>query len=521
MTQSQATQPNFQSDSQGWSNRILIAATAAILFLTCFPFRFISHAKLPDGVSPFCLGMTFGKQTGIFDAFLNVLLFVPLGFGLSEKLFEKGKSRTTTFFAVWIAGSFLSYAIEFTQLYIPGRDSGWEDVLTNGAGAAVGFLLFIILGRALLRLFTQAERAIESLATARRLAVVLLIYFSCWFAVSARLQAETKLTDWVSDSRLLIGNDLTGKAGGGWKGSVSKLEIWDRALPPGTAMALTGGTDSQADAPVARAAYDFTNGPPFRDQMKFLPDLGWSSGAQASGEPSPPVLNGGAWLVSAAPVSGLVTDLQRTNQFAVYILCKSVERSGPNSRILSISHAPYAADLNVWQEDQSLAFWFRSPLSARHAQIAFYVPKALASNRLRNILYSYDGSNLFLYVDGKPAGSPYRLGPGAALARTVRRIKPSELDGYHDIYYALVFFPAGVTLGILARAAARERRMAAWLFIALWLIAPPLLLEYLLMAVSGRPFSPGNFVLSVALSGAGALWINAEGGQRVRASAAR
>ena len=337
--QSQAAQPNFQSDSEEWSDRILIAALAGMLFLTCFPFRFISHARLPDGVSPFFLGVTFGKHMGVFDDFLNVLLFVPFGFGLSEKLFEKGKSRTTTFLVVWISGFFLSYAIELTQLYIPGRDSGWEDVLTNSTGSAVGFFLFIILGSTLLRLFTRAEQAIESIASIRWLAIVLLIYFSCWFAVSARLQAETRLTNWLPDSRLLIGTDVT------------KLEFWDRALSPQVASALTRGAISQAGAPAALAAYDFTGSPPFRDRMKFLPDLAWSGGMQAQGDPNQLVLNGGAWLASVAPVSGLVTDLQRTNQFAIHIVCRPAEGNWPDSRIISISRSPYLANLNVWQED--------------------------------------------------------------------------------------------------------------------------------------------------------------------------
>ncbi len=511
--QSQAAQPNLPSDSQRYSNRILIAAMAGILFLTCFPFQFMPHARLPEGASRFLLGTTFGKHPGVFDDFLNVLLFVPLGFGLSEKLLEKGKSRIATFLVVWIGGFFLSYAIEFTQLYIPGRDSGWGDVITNSSGSAVGFLLFIILGTALLRLLTRSERSIESLVTARRVAVVLLVYFSCWFAVSARLQAETRLTDWVAGSRLLIGDDATGKAGDGWKGAISRLEIWDRALPPRAAMALTGAGVSQADAPEALASYDFTGGAPFRDQMKFLPDLSWSSGAQAHGDPNQVVLDGGAWLVSMAPVSGLVADLQRTNQFAVYIVCKAAAGNGPNSRILSISRSPYGANLNVWQEDLSLAFWFRSPLSARRAQTTWYVPKALAPNQLQDIVYSYDGSNLSLYIDGKPAGSPYRLGPGAALARVFRWIRPKELEGYRDIYCALMFFPAGIALGMLARGD-RGRRMTAWLFFTLLLAVPPLLFECLLMGVSGRVFSPWNLALSLALSAAGALWINADGGVR-------
>jgi len=510
VTQSQATQPKPESAPEQWSNRILIVAMTGILFLTCFPFHFVGHAKLPGGVSPFLLGKTLGKHSGIFDDFLNVLLFVPFGFGLSEKLLQKGKSRTTTFFMVWAAGLLLSYAIEFTQLYIPSRDSGWEDVLTNGAGSAAGFFLFIVLGSALLQFATKTERAIESFATVRRLAVVLLIYFSCWFAVSARLQAETRLTNWFPDSRLLIGSDVIGRAGMGWKGEISKLEFWNRALSPSVAMALTRGEAPRSGAPEALAAYDFTGSAPFRDRMKFLPDLAWSAGVRAQGDPNRLVLDGGAWLVSAAPVSSLVTDLQRTNQFAIHILCKPAAGNWPDSRIISISRSPYVPDLNLWQEDLNLAFWFRSPLSARHAQIGFNVPKALAPNQWRNIMYSYDGADLSLYVDGSPAGFPYRLGPGAGLARLIRWVRPKELGGYTDIYYALMFFPAGVALGIFLRAGRAQWR-AAWLFFGVALIMPPAILECVLTAVSGRNFSPGNFVLSVAILALGAAWINAEG----------
>ena len=170
------------------------------------------------------------------------------------------------------------------------------------------------------------------------------------------------------------------------------------------------------------------------------------------------------------------------------------------------------------QEGTTLVFWFRNSLSARHAQLAWYVPHVFAPNQPRNILYSYDGSNLWLYIDGKPAAFPYGLGPGAVLAYVVRRIKPSELDGYHDIYYALVFFPAGIALGIFARAA----QGAGWQLgcsLRLGLSFPPLLLEYLLIAVSRRTFLPGNLVLSAALSVFGALWINADNALQRRASA--
>ena len=516
--QSQAAQPNLESDSQGWSNRILIAAMAGILFLTCFPFQFMSHARLPEGASRFLLGTTFGKQTSVFDDFLNVLLFVPLGFGLSEKLLEKGKSRTATFFAVWMAGFFLSYAIEFTQLYIPGRDSSWEDVITNSSGSAAGFFLFIILGNGLLGLFSQAERAIESFATVKRLAVLLLIYFSCWFAISARLQAETKLADWHLDSYLSIGNDASGKTPALWNGRVFELEMWDQPLSPKIAAVLTGETERDASTPKPLVAYDLANGPPFRDQMKSAQKLSWSVGTQGHGDPSHLVRDDGESLTLTGPASDLVAGFQRTNQFALHVVCRPTEGDKSYAQIVSISQAPTVANLTMRQEGASLVFWFRTPLSTRHAQLAWYVPKVFAAGQARNILYSYDGSKLSLYIDGKAVASPYRLGPGAVLAHVIRRIKPSELDGYHDIYYALVFLPAGLALGIVARAG-QGHRMAAWLFLGLALIVPSLLLECLLIAVSGRTFSPGSVFLAVALMTFGAVWINADGPRQRRAPA--
>jgi len=480
-----------------------------IIFFTCFPFRLVSHAQLSNGASRFLLGKTLGKHVGALDDLLNVLLFVPFGFGLSEKLSEKGKSRGTTLLLVWIAGLLLSYAIEFTQLYIPGRDSGWEDVLTNSTGSVAGFLLSIIVENALPRALSQIERAIESFAKTRRLAVVLLLYFLCWFALSARFQTEAKLTNWEPNARLWVGNDAAGRDFTAWKGEISRLEIWDRPLSRKTAIALTGGTSAEAAAPPAIVTYDFADGPPFHDRMKLLSDLAWSNTNQPRGDPNPFVLDGG-WLASAAPASGLVADLQRTNQFAIQVVCKAAQGDGSDGRIVSISAWPNIANLTLRQQYKSLVFWFRSPLSVRHAQLTWLVPNTFAPNQARNILYSYDGSSLSLYIDGKPVTLPYVLGPGAALAHIFRRVRPSELEVYHDIYYALMFFPAGVALGIFLRAG-RAQWMGAWLFFAVALIMPPAILEYVLTAVSGRNFSPGNFVLSVAILALGAAWINAEG----------
>ena len=363
--ESRGVHSKLESASESWSNRILIAALIGVFFLTFFPFRLLPHPKLPAGASPFLLGKSLGKTPGdFFDDFLNVLLFIPFGFGLAEKLFEKRISRTATFFLVWMTGWILSYGIEFTQLYIPGRDTGWEDVFTNSSGSALGFLLFATFGMALLRFLTRAERSTEAFITLGRLALMLLVYFLCWFAFSARLQTRTRLGDWGPDSQLLVGSDAVGRpAAAGrpgtlWNGQISKLEIWDRAIPREIATWLTKGSNSNDGVPQPFAAYDFTKGPPFSDRMGSLPDLSWYSEIQGHGEPSRLVPDNGKSLTLSAPASGLVSRIQRTGQFAIHIVCKSAQGDGSTGQIVSISPRPTMTNLTVRQGGRLSLFGF-------------------------------------------------------------------------------------------------------------------------------------------------------------------
>jgi hypothetical protein len=133
----------------------------------------------------------------------------------------------------------------------------------------------------------------------------------------------------------------------------------------------------------------------------------------------------------------------------------------------------------------------------------------LEAGKPRDILYSYDGSNLSLYIDGHKDPRIYQLGPGTTMARLVHRIKTPELDGYIDIYYALVFFPAGVLLGVATRNLA-TRDAAGWLFLVFALFAPPWILDRILASVSGRPFSFAYAALSLILLAGGAIWMNVD-----------
>ncbi len=92
----QAADLKPENPTTSWSNRILTLSVAGILFLTLYPFRFSLHANPQLNGSPFLL-VSGVKSSGPVAAFLNISLFVPFGFGLSQKLREKGKSETQQF----------------------------------------------------------------------------------------------------------------------------------------------------------------------------------------------------------------------------------------------------------------------------------------------------------------------------------------------------------------------------------------------------------------------------------------
>src|SRR5262249_26311481 len=80
------------------------------------------------------------------DAFLNVLGFVPFGFLLCAWLCNTRLARPAVLYSFY-AGLLFSFLIELIQGYIPQRDSGFNDVITNSLGALLGAFLLRVLNR--------------------------------------------------------------------------------------------------------------------------------------------------------------------------------------------------------------------------------------------------------------------------------------------------------------------------------------------------------------------------------------
>lgn len=483
--------------ASSWSNRILLLATAGILFLTMYPFRFSFHL-LPHGASPFVLGKSV-KRASYMDAVLNVMLFVPFGFGLAAKLRERGKSTLVILITALATGAVFSYAIEFLQLYIPERDSGWEDVFTNGSGSLLGGVLYWLFGTFLFRLFTSTQQYFAERWSMKHLVIALLTYFCIWIGFAAQMQKQTRLSDWNPNAMLVLGNDGSGDEP--WVGQIRTLQIWDRA-PNANAVFPNA-------APMVN--YDFSTPVDGSSKLKFVPSLFWIPRA-----PLKPIAEGNlafdgkSWVSTKTNVGPLIYKLQGTNQITIHIVFKPEKGAIVFGRIFSVSDSAGAANLTLRQEKSSIALWFRTPLSMKQAQLEWRIPPS-NENLQRDLIFIYDGANVLITVDGKTLDLPYPLGPGAAMARTFRRIKPPELEGYNYTFYAFVFFVGGAAFGLLRPRNLPTMKANASVTVLVALLSVAFILEFVLASVSGRALTFSYVALSFLLGIAGSVWARADG----------
>jgi glycopeptide antibiotics resistance protein len=492
--------PSIQ-DSQNiptlsWSNRILILATAGILCLTMYPFRLNIHS-LANGASPFLLGKS-GKS-GVVDAVLNILLFVPFGFGLGERLRERGKSIRFALLATLAAGVVFSYAIEFTQLYIPDRDSGWEDVFTNGSGSLVGGLIYVVAGASLVRFMNSIQQAVSAWLTPLRVACAIVGFFCVWVGFAAMLQRQTQLSNWKPYGVVVLGNSGAGSSSR--QGQIQTLQIWNHPLSAEAMSAASGSGATPALNGQPIIEYDSSR-PVGSEWTPAKPATGGSPHAANIGTTSPLPLQ-----TDARP---LIEALQQTNQFTVHVICTGVEVPNDLWTIFLVGDGVNTLDLMVWQENGHLVSWLRSPLSAGRPQLTWFIPRVFNDRGPHDILYSYDGANLLLYLDGKKTRKEYIVGPGSGLARLIHRLKPGELGGYNYAFYALVFCVAGALLGLFEPNGDSRLKLRMMALEVAAIVLGALILELVLVRVTGRNISGGNLALSVGLGLATLFWAHSD-----------
>jgi glycopeptide antibiotics resistance protein len=493
-----------------FSNRILIIAMIGIIYFTLFPFRLNIHTTAPGYASPFRLGPS-QKNSMSVDFFLNILLFMPFGIGLAAQFRRRRIGRFTGAGLALAAGILVSYTIEFLQIYVPMRSSGWDDIFTNSFGSLLGYLLLEFYGGNIFSSLYKWECALRDWFSPRRAAPLLLIYFAVWFAVSVHFQKQAELLNWDDQCPLIVGNDFAGTQP--WSGRMQLLQIWNRALSPRSSEQITSGSSVPGTDSDLLASYNFAAQAPFADQKNYLPVLASPAGSRNMGNQSGLELNRESWLTTGTPVGALTKKIKASNQFSVRIKCAPNATLTASGLLVSIARSADAVDLSLWQEGTSLGIWFRNPISVGNASLSWYIPGVFRTQAARDILVSYDGADAVVYVDGAKVPRDFQLGPGVGLAQKFSFIRTRGLPGYVIIYATILFLPAGMLLGLFAGKFLAVTGLEKFL-LSVYFLAPPIALELLLTWYGGRAFVPAKMPAAITLylffTVAGFLLINAD-----------
>ena len=111
----------YQQACGEWSNRIILLSLLGVAYLTLFPFHFDFAPSLVFHRYPFLLD-TSVKRPHFLDFSLNILLFVPFGFGISANARKRGVHSWNSFLLALALGAGVSYTVELLQFYVPARD---------------------------------------------------------------------------------------------------------------------------------------------------------------------------------------------------------------------------------------------------------------------------------------------------------------------------------------------------------------------------------------------------------------
>jgi len=396
------------------SQRVFIVLTllalAAILYFRLTPFDFTWTGHVPwERITLVPLSLR--------DVPLNVLLFVPLGFGLAGLLARRRGQRLET--GDWeterlrvgdprqspvsrlqsplhVGGQVLviclalSTALEAIQLFLPEHVPSLADVLANGVGAMIGYGLY--------RAWEMGfGAAVQRYATGRNLLVGLSLYLLGVALLTGYLYRSVRLSNWDTSFPLVVGNEAVGRRE--WSGNVGYATF----------------TIHEDSSPMFVAAYAFGGVAPFEDATGGgAPLLDWAAGPTTPQSGDSVTLGPGEWLVTAGPFAGFNEVARRTDHFAIEAAVTSADpaQRGP-ARIISISADAEHRNVTIGQEGGALIIRLRTPAAGENGQKPeLLVPGVFADERPRLITVGYDAPMLRVTVDNEEYA--LSLAPGAA-----------------------------------------------------------------------------------------------------------
>lgn len=430
-----------------------------IVALTLFPYEF---QPLTRQFSDLSAGH-FGPLTwhhGPVDWLLNILLFMPLGFGMASllsyfewpPLLRRGLALGTCII--------LSTIIEFLQIFLP-RLPSYSDLIANMIGALLGIVIFEAYGRQLTGVIARFTSDVVQMRYRRLLVFAFIGYLAFLTGLFLISRSLTSLRNWNDSYHLVLGNEHT--ANRPWRGVIHVLRVAEWDLSRQAVSALLADQDPLAGDHFHWLSTNHFNGSEgWSESGEYFPELTWRGNDEDPViSPQGVFLSSSQWLESREPASQLVHALKASNHFSLHTVVTSLDtaQSGP-ARIISISQNPYQRNFTIGQDARDLVVRLRTPFTGENGmRPELVVPDAFDGREKLNLVVTYDGATLDVFINETSRPHRLELGYAAALCWGIFPFDKRDMRGYKTVCHGLIAMPLVVSgLLFFSRWAGGDRR---------------------------------------------------------------
>jgi VanZ family protein len=505
-----------------WGAGVVISTGLLVVIGGLFPFDF----HMSNELNVIGAIRQFDGLGNLADWICNIVLFIPLGLGLSAV--SENLKLSATFKCAVVVGVCIgvSTSVELLQLFLPSRFPALADIAANGLGGMVGFIGFSRWKQKIHTGLSALVKHRRRYLSSRNLAAVLVGYFVLWCLTSFVLTRTAKLTNWDESFTLLLGNEHTGDRP--WSGLVSQVIVADTAIPGRDverAFAEAGYWQTLGSSLVVH--YDLGHRGSFQDQVRRLPELAWQPGDVSRSETRDKagsnevedagvVLSPNQWLETQGPARFLTESIRKTSQFTLSVTLAAADRwqTGP-ARIISLSGGPYVRNFTLGQENTDLIVRLRTRGSGENGlSPELTIPNVFANRTAHRIIVVYDGRYFRLYVDDalnsfslnmidvalmNPGSVLDALRPGAVPEPFTLDLSSVNTYGYKILYFAVMFVPFGSLMSLITLVV-NGRSVTHGLAIAISLVMAASTIEGILAYSTDGLLSLANITVGVVFA---------------------
>jgi glycopeptide antibiotics resistance protein len=476
---------------------LVIFSILAVVIATLYPFNF----SLPDNISKRELVNSFDNNSFFNDQVNNVILFLPLGFGLTGLLQTKNAKLIWQIVAVILASAALSSSVELLQILVPSRTPTPADIFNNSFGGFLGLILFYIWNSKGFKAILQRIEDSKASNSISKITLFFTGYIILTFLLTIPWQAITNLSGWNPSFPLIVGNERTAERG--WEGYISELNITNQALSQNQIKQVFDRSNNFANLGDSLiASYDFTGNAPYKDKAGKQPDLLWQGTQNQNQNQNEDrvFISPNRWLQTPTPVESLSKNIGKTSEFTISttLTTTKTDQNGP-ARIISLSNDSFRRNFTLGQQGSDLVFRVRTPLTGANASdVKLEVPSVFKDEKPHQIVINYSKSSLIIYVDNIKNIHTLNL----------LDLIPKEKRFF---YYGLTFIPLGLCLALLTTLARRKINFYR-LMLPAGIILPSLILEGILVQESGKSINPKNLFLGILFTAGTMLILKARTG---------